>query len=300
MTLERIDTYPPIMTVLATASRNVLLNREISRGDIGCLLLAEYFVAALPPLDQASSLIGVADTIARQSLFFLFAIFVAAKRFWLSNHTDKPSKIDIANALISTILFSIVCFFGVEQIAGLVLTLIIAVFLLGGVKDKNFRSALLVCLALAINSFWGPLIFQTFTSQIIAFDSGLLKWAYGFLRPDILAQGPYFKTSTGFGIVIVGVCSVFNSASVAFLASTAIGQYVRPGLSNRDVIVIAVVLIIMVLINTCRLMLMGWSPSLFEYWHNGNGGPVIALVQTVIIAVVATVGAIWAARKRSW
>ena len=276
-----------------------MLSRQISRGDIGCLLLAEFFIASLPPLDKASSLIGIADTIAQQSLFFLFAIFVAGKRFSLSNHNDQPSKLDIANAIIGTILFAVICFFGVEQVAGLGLTLVMVVFLFSGVKDRNFQSAQLVCFALAINSFWGPLIFQTFTSQIIAFDSGLLKWAYGYLRPDILADGATFRTSNGFGIVIVGICSVFNSASVAFLASTAIRQYVRSGLSFRDVIVMAIVLIVMVLINTCRLILMGWNHSLFEYWHNGNGGPVIALLQTGIIAAVSIAGANWAAREKN-
>jgi hypothetical protein len=286
------------MTDMTANPRSKKLDRKISRGDIGCLVLAEFFVAALSPLDSASNLVGVIAHIATQNLFFLFAILVAAKRFRLADQSESPSKLDIFGAVFATLLFTIICFFGVEQLAGLGLSIILALFLITGVKDKNFFSALLVCFALALNVFWGPLIFQTFTAQIIAFDSSLLKWAYAYLRPDIAVQGVTFLSPNGFGIVIVGVCSVFNSASVAFLATTAISQFIRPGLRLRDGIVTIAVLLTMVIINTCRLILMGWNQALFAYWHDGAGGPFVAAAQTVIIAIIATSGALWAAREK--
>ncbi len=286
------------MAVLEIPQQLILSARKISRGDIGCLLLAEFFVAALAPLQKASTFLGVVEHIATQNLFFLFAIFVAIKRFRMADQSEGPSKLDVFNAVLSTLLFAIICFFGVEQLAGLGLTIGVGLFLVSGSKDKNFVSALLVCSALALNAFWGPLIFQTFTAQIIAFDSNLLKWAYAFLRPDIKVQGVTFLSPNGFGIVVVGVCSVFNSASVAFLASTAISQFLRPAVFRRDAIVTIVVLLTMVMINTCRLILMGWNRSLFAYWHDGAGEPVIATVQTIIIATLATAGAWWAMQKK--
>lgn len=288
------------MTEMIDIQRSTILGRKISRGDIGCLVLAEFFVAALSPLESASNFIGIIEHIATQNLFFLFAILVAAKRFRLADQSESPSKLDIFSAVFATLLFTIICFFGVEQLAGLCLTIILALFIITGAKDRNFFSALLVCSALALNCFWGPLIFQTFTAQIIAFDSSLLKWAYAYLRPDIAVQGVTFVSPNGFGIVIVGVCSVFNSASVAFLATTAISQFIRPGLRFRDGIVTIAVLLTMILINTCRLILMGWDRSLFAYWHDGAGGPVVAAAQTMIIAIVATSGAIWAAREKKF
>ena len=286
------------MAPFTIAQQPSILNRQISRGDIGCLLLAEFFIAALPPLEQTSTIGGLLQHIAAQNVFFLFAVFVAAKRILESDRLEVPSRLDIFNAAIGTILFAVSCFFGVEQLAGLGLTVVIILFMVSGTKDLSFRSAMLVCFALALNIFWGPLIFQTFTAQIIAFDSSLLKLAYSFLRPDIKAEGVTFASSNGFGIVIVGVCSVFNSASVAFLASTAIGQYARPGWFARDAVVAAIVLAAMIVINTCRLVLMGWDRDLFAYWHDGGGAPVVAITQTIVIAVIATLGAIWAAREK--
>jgi hypothetical protein len=286
------------MADMTAIPHSTSLDRKISRADIGCLVLAEFFVAALSPLESKSNVIGVIEHIATQNLFFLFAILVAAKRFRLSDLSVSPSKLDILAAVLATLLFTIVCLFGVEQLAGLGLSIVLVPLFITGQKDKNFFSALLVCSALALNVFWGPLIFQTFTAQIIAFDSSLLKWAYAYLRPDIAVQGVTFVSQNGFGIVIVGVCSVFNSASVAFLATTAISQFVQPGLRGRDGIVTIIVLLTIVLINTSRLILMGWDRSLFAYWHDGAGGPVISAVQTIIIAIIATSGAIWAAREK--
>jgi hypothetical protein len=273
------------------------LNRKLSRGDLGLLFLACFFIAAQPPLNGPPSFSVLFDALARQNLFFVFAILVAGRRFLFSSRSLSWSRSDWTLAGIGSLLFLVVCFLGVEWLAGAALTLVLIPLLLSNRRDIELTSGLLVCTALAINSFWGPLIFQNFTAQIIAFDTTLLKAAYALLRPDIRVEGVTFIQPSGFGIVLVGNCSVFNSASVAFLASTAMTQFIKPGIRRRDFLVLAVVLGAMIVINTCRMVLMGWDKHLFEFWHDGGGGPYIALAQTVSIAAIAFVGARWSVRE---
>ncbi|MEO6610271.1 MAG: hypothetical protein ABIN69_17550 [Aestuariivirga sp.] len=285
------------MTTLSPALASSLLSRPLNRSDLGMFVLALFFVAVQPPLETSVSLLSVVDALGRQNLFFLFALLVAATRFIDSGPTLSLTRRDWMIAVLACLFFGIVGLFGVDQVAGLVLTLAVPALYFSGPRNLNFNAALLVCAALAINSFWGPLLFQSFTGEIISLDTTLLKWTYGLLRPDIVANGTTFSASNAFGIIVVGGCSVFNSASVAFLASTAMAQHLKPGFRKRDALVLVGVLLAMVLINTFRLALMGWGKAEYEFWHNGQGTTIFAALQTLLIAVIAYCGARWSIRK---
>ena len=267
--------------------------RPLNRGDLGLFVLGLFFVAAQPPLEKSASLISVADALARQNLFFLFAMLVAARRFIQGGATLATSRTDWLIVVFACLCFGVVTAFGVDQVAGLVLTLLVPALYFSGARNVNFASAIIVCIALAINSFWGPLLFQSFTGEIIAVDTALLKWTYHWLRPDIVANGTTFMTGNTFGIIVIGACSVFTSASLAFLASTSISQYLKPGLRWRDGLVLAGVLLTMIAINTFRLALMGWGRPYYEFWHNGSGTPIFSALQTLVIAIIAYKGACW-------
>ena len=285
------------VTTLAPAQRSGMLARALNRGDLGLLVLAIFFVAMQPPLEKAVSFYAVLDSLARQNLFFCFALLVAGRRFLEGGASLALTRSDWPLAAGVSLLFGVVSMFGVDQVAGLVLTLAIPALYFSGPRNESFNSALLVCGALAINSFWGPLVFESFTGEIIAFDTTLLKWTYGLLRPDIVAHGATFQSSATFGIIVIGACSVFTSASVAFLASTAMAQHLKPGLRGRDGLVLLLVLLAMIAINTVRLALMGWGQSYYEFWHNGFGAIIISTFQTILIAVIAYQGARWSIRK---
>ncbi|MDE2446834.1 MAG: hypothetical protein KGO94_11680, partial [Alphaproteobacteria bacterium] len=165
------------------------LHRSLSRGDLGLFLLACFSISQLEPLSNAVSLLNIADALARQNLFFVLAVSVAGWRFLLSDPAIGLSWSDWIIVAVSPFLFGLVCFFGVYQLAGAAFTLLLIPLVTANYKDTQFKSALIVCGALAINSFWGPLVFQTFTAPIIAFDTTLLGWAYALLRPDIQQHG---------------------------------------------------------------------------------------------------------------
>ena len=284
------------MTTLSPAPASTVLTRALNRGDLGLFVLALFFVAVQPPLEKSVSLLSVIDALARQNLFFLFALLVAARRFLDGGASLALTKTDWAIAVLACLFFGVVGLFGVDQVAGLVLTLLVPALYFSGARNVNFNAALMVCAALAINSFWGPLMFQSFTGEIISLDTTLLKWVYGVLRPDIVANGTTFTTGNAFGIIVIGACSVFTSASVAFLASTAMAQHLKPGLRWRDGLVLAGVLLAMIAINTFRLALMGWGRDYYVFWHNGAGSTIYSIVQTLLIAVIAYQGARWSIR----
>ncbi len=281
------------MTSLSEPLKLDFLKRPLNRGDLGLLVLAMFFVAMQPPLASQPSLTIILEALAHQNLFFCFALLVAGQRFMDAGPGLALTRSDWILAAIASLLFGIVALFGKDEVSGLALTLLLPALYVSGPRNLYFISALLVCAALAINSFWGPLLFQTFTGEIIAFDTTLLKWTYGLLRPDIVAHGTTFESPDAFAIIVIGACSVFTSASVAFLASTAMAQHLKPGLRWRDGLVLALVLLSMIAINTMRLTLMGWGRSYYQFWHNGNGSTLIAIGQTLVIAAIAYRGARW-------
>ena len=283
------------MTTLSPVSS--VLSRPLNRGDLGLFILALFFVAVQPPLENSMSLLSIVNALANQNLFFLFAMLVAASRFWESGSALSLTRADWVIAILAALLFGVVGLFGVDQVAGLVLTLMVPALYFAGPRNLNFKAALLVCSALAVNSFWGPLLFQSFTGEIISLDTTLLKWTYGLLRPDIVANGTTFSAGKAFGIIVIGGCSVFNSASVAFLASTAMAQHLKPGFRKRDAVVLGGVLLAMIAINTFRLALMGWGAEQYHFWHNGPGSPYFAAAQTFLIAAFAYLGARWSVKK---
>ena len=270
--------------------------RPLNRGDLGLFVLALFFVAVQPPLEKSASVISIADALARQNLFFLFAVLVAGQRFLEGGAALAMRRNDWVIVVFTCLFFGVVTAFGVDQVAGLVLTLLAPALYFSSERNVNFASAAIVCMALAINSFWGPLLFQSFTGEIIAVDTTLLKWTYHWLRPDIVANGTTFMTGKTFGIIVIGACSVFSSASVAFLAATAISQHLKPGLRWRDGLVLAGVLLAMIAINTVRLALMGWGRAYYDFWHNGTGTPIFSALQTLLIAIIAYQGACWSIR----
>lgn len=282
--------------MISLASTVSALRRPLNRGDLGLFVLALFFVAVQPPLEKSASIVSIADGLARQNLFFFFAALLAGRRFFEGGATLALSRTDLLIALAAGLSFGVVAAFGVDQVAGLGLTVLVPVIYFSGARNLNFTSALIVCMAIAINSFWGPLLFQSFTGEIIAVDTTLLKWTYSWLRPDIVSDGTTFMTGKTFGIIVIGACSVFSSASVAFLASTAIAQYLKPGVRWRDGVALAAVLFAMIAINTFRLALMGWGRPYYEFWHNGSGSPIFSAVQTLLIAVIAYQGACWSVR----
>jgi hypothetical protein len=174
----RRSDYNIVMNSLSGTLNSGFLRRALNRGDLGILILAAFFIAVQPPLSDVASMLAILDALARQNLFLCFALLVAGRRFFLSGADLPVSRSDWALAALACVLFSVSSFFGVDQVAGLVLTLVLVPLYFFGRRNENFSSALIVCTALAINSFWGPLIFQTFTAPIIAIDTHLLKWVY--------------------------------------------------------------------------------------------------------------------------
>lgn len=267
----------------------------LTRRDVGLFILAAFVIASLQDVSMQGGILAFLDSLARQNLFFGFAVFVAAQRLWASD-TRPVSWFDYASLATAIALFGFTCFLGQPAAAGLAMSFLVMGYA-ARPSDPNFRSALIVMGALAINSFWGPLIFQTFTEQIIGIDVTALRLINAILRPDIVAYGATFKSDSGFAIIIIGACSVFNNASVAVLVTTAISQKLKTGLVARDFVAVAVVLLVMLLLNTCRLALVGWSRENYWFFHSGPGVAWLSAGETLVIAGTALLCARWAARK---
>ncbi|MDE2384818.1 MAG: hypothetical protein KGO53_09370 [Alphaproteobacteria bacterium] len=280
------------MTSLNPATRRDAA--ALTRADVGLFVLAGFVIASLKDVSARDGLLAFLDGLARQNLFFCFAVYVAGWRL-LRSPARAASGFDIGLLIIAALLFALAAYLGQPLAAGLVLTVLVLAFATQR-PEPEFRSALIVMGAMAVNCFWGPLMFQTFTDQIIGIDVTALRMINAVLRPDITSNGATFRTGEGFSIIVIGACSVFNSASVAVLAATAISQRLKTWMGKRDIAAMAAVLLVMLAMNSGRLAILGWSRDNYLFWHNGPGVVWFGLGETAVIAIVATLCARWAAR----
>ena len=171
-------------------------------------------------------------------------------------------------------------------------------------NEENLRSAGIVMLALATHFTIAPLFFRAFLDQILTLDSAIVAFAFQILRPDMVWKTATQIVSSGpghFGILLVGGCSAFNGISAAFLVHLAWAMKHRTYLTRYDTIAVCATAILIIILNTGRLLLTGWDRGSYDFWHGADGDTfgalMFSLAQTGIIVGGGYFSARWAAAK---
>lgn len=171
-------------------------------------------------------------------------------------------------------------------------------------NEENLRGAGIVMLALATHFTIAPLFFREFLDQILTLDSAVVAFAFQILRPDMVWKTATQIVSNGsghFGILLVGGCSAFNGISAAFLVHLAWAMKYRTYLTRYDTIAVCATAIMIILLNTGRLLLTGWDRGSYDFWHGADGDTfgalLFSLAQTGIILGGGYLSARWAAAK---
>jgi hypothetical protein len=149
-------------------------------------------------------------------------------------------------------------------------------------NEENLRSAGIVMLALATHFTIAPLFFRAFLDQILTLDSAVVAFAFQMLRPDMV-----WKTAT----------------SAAFLVHLAWAMKHRTYLTRYDTIAVCATAILIIMLNTGRLLLTGWDRGSYNFWHGADGDTfgalMFSLAQTGIIVGGGYFSARWAAAKEN-
>lgn len=174
------------------------------------------------------------------------------------------------------------------------------ILLAQGPQDRNLRAAAICLLALGTHLSLAPIVFRVFLDPILGIDRFLLGQVFAILRPDIIWSDAGFRTAEGFGITLVGACSSFAGISVAVVVHIGWAMRVRTRLTRLDPLAILLTAILATLINITRLVLTGWNPEGYAFWHGtGADAPGLAIVWVLQTAAILTGGylsAYWAGR----
>ena len=242
-------------------------------------------------LMDTSSLSAFAVSFANQNLIYWIACYAAIYRLYVSDQAALPTRAD--RWLLVAICLAIlpVSILPYRFATGILATATAGYFILAAGADRNVRAAGIVLLALSTQLVWGPIFFQLFMPELLRADGYLVGEILTSVRPDIAWRETTFIGPDGHAIVLVGGCSSFNNLSSALLAVVAITMLARTEWERRDAGVIAVVVVLMILLNTLRICLLAWSQASYAYWHNGTGVVVFGLGQTLLVLLLAWYGA---------
>jgi exosortase/archaeosortase family protein len=238
-------------------------------------------------LVDTSSFAAFALSLANQNLIYWIACYAVIYRLYASDRTAFPTRSD--SWLVAAICVSIVLtsFLPYRFATGLLASVTAGYFIYAAGADRSIRAAGIVLLALSTQLVWGPIFFQLFTPELLRADGYLVGEILTSLRPDIVWRETTFTDPDGHTIALVGGCSSFNNLSTAVLACVAITMLTRTEWERRDIGVIAIVVIIMILLNTFRICLLAWNYASYAYWHNDPGAHIFGLGQTLLVLLLA-------------
>lgn len=149
--------------------------------------------------------------------------------------------------------------------------------------DQTGRFVGLVYLALAVNGFLAPLVFQVLKDQFLIGEVGFAVGVLNLIGFDLRAVDTRIVSEDGMRLQLVGACSVFSNLSLAFLGySTAKAAFRRP-FGPQDIVPMLVLVLGLMMLNALRFGLMSPSYDAYVFWHEGTGVVIFGLTQFLIV-----------------
>ena len=212
--------------------------------------------------------------------------------YWLCYAVIVQSIIGSADAALDRV--SLYAFFGgallligvglvgISDLDGLMATALgLVLFRVYG-DDPGLRRAGILFLALAVNLFWAQILFAVLKEQIVVLDALFAETMLNLMGYEVQRTVNTLSTNGAFYITIIGACSAFNNISLAILATVAVILGLRGTFQRRDLGGVLLVCLLLMAFNTGRLAIFASSRGAYEFWHNGDGAPVMALAQTIL------------------
>ena len=281
------------MSVLATeASARVAEARgglDLPRRDlflwICAILFFNQLLAGLSELPPAAPWRLVSD-LAGGSLFQIMAWYAI---FRLLAASDSKPAAGMSDILIALAL-CLPLFLPTTRTMK-VLALAAAVFFwLRGRGDPKLRSAGIVLGALAIQEYWGHIVFDLFALPLLRAETAVVGTLVQVLRAGTVWQGNVITAPSGFSIIVYSACSSFHNLSLAMLCWLTVSRLRNQTWRRRDLLTACAIGAAMIACNVTRLCLMAWGPDLYEYWHDGPGAQIFAAGACAMVLALSLYG----------
>jgi len=142
-------------------------------------------------------------------------------------------------------------------------------------RDPLVSSFGQILLALAFYEWLGPAIFHLLSPWVLKFETiavqAVLTPMGGFTRTDLV-----ISTGGDHGIMIEEGCSAFQNVSLASLIWISLLKLHTLTMRPANFWICAAMAAATVALNTIRLAFMAQSPSMYQFWHNGGGIPIVS------------------------
>jgi hypothetical protein len=167
----------------------------------------------------------------------------------------------------------------------------VAIYLwLASAGDPKLRGAGIVLAALAVQELWGHVFFELVAFPLLRAEAAAVGTLLEAVRPGTVWHDNAIIGPSGFGIVIATGCSSFHNLSLAMLCWLSVGRLRHQDWRVGDFAIGGAIGLTMILFNIARLCLMGWSISLFHYWHDGIGAEIFAVGASLTILLMSLYG----------
>ena len=253
------------------------------RRELYIWLLAGLFGNILVYLVDPSSLATTFLSVASLNLILCFSMFVILNRLFrsdaavLANRADAPLAILVGSMLLGSALL------GVRWGIGLPATVMAAVMLSVHRGSSDMRCAGAVLMALSVQLFWAPMLFQLLYPEFLSADAAVVGAFLTLTNPDIIIVENTMFSTNGHAVTLSGACSSFNNLSLAMLGCVSMIMFFRDRWQASDIHWVVFICILMIAMNAARLGVLALDYETYQYWHNEAGATIIGVAESLVI-----------------
>jgi hypothetical protein len=152
-------------------------------------------------------------------------------------------------------------------------------------------------LAIATQGFsakWAAILLE---SPILSFDTALAGVVMQWVTPGSTWAGHSLRPPGGVGVTLYLACSSFANLSLVWLCFASLAALDGVWRAGRAAAAVAGVSLVVFAANTLRIVLMAQSLRMYEYWHYGPGGQMLALALSATTVALCSLGSRWAAAR---
>ena len=249
------------------------------------ILFFNQMLAAVGELQSASPWRLLSDL--ADSSFFQIMAWYAIFRLLAASPSKQPAQI---SDILLALALCLPLFLPTTRTMK-VLALGAAMFCwIRGRDDPKLRSAGIVLGALAIQEYWGHIVFDLFALPLLRAETAVVGTLVQAMRAGTVWQGNVITAPSGFSVIVYSACSSFHNLSLAMLCWVTVSRLRNQSWRNRDLLTACVIGAAMIACNVARICLMAWSPDLYEYWHNGPGAQIFAVGASAMVLALSLYG----------
>jgi hypothetical protein len=266
-----------------------ILTRALTRREFFLWIVALLFVSQVlhfPDANPGDLGQGLMSAIADKSMFFYLAWFAVTRLLLDGDSTRIVGRADLLLAVgvgLANLLPWASVVWGTTTVA--------AIYIWATSReDRAQQAAAAVLLAVAVNGFWAPRMFDLFAYSLLRLDTALVGSLLQATQPGMSWHDTIMSAPGGHNILVFGPCSSFHNISLGLLCWIALTKLARTEWVTSDILVAAAVCVAVIGLNTARLYLMALSAEDFRYWHEGFGSQLFAWTTTAAVLLISALG----------